>query len=256
MAATRRVVHSCEVESDDPDAVGGSILARRAVDRHLWQRLQPLERIGGERGFVPFDALHAGVHQRARGNRHRNRPDDVGTPGFFPIRQSSPVHMCRRHDVHGAAPLVLRGALEEDVSPANERAGTERGIHLVGRERHEVEMLGVAVRFDVDPAVGRQLGGVDEDSRADGVRLARETMDWLDEAGDVRGAAHCQQGNAIPECREQAVHIVFVKAPIARDLRPDRPGPGRARAGRSSGAPSRSRAPRSADRAGSGRRAC
>ena len=61
------------------------------------------------------------------------------------------------------------------------------------------------------------MGGVDQNARADGVSFSRQSMDRLDEAGDVRRAAHRQQGDAIAECLDEPVHVVFVEPSVAGD---------------------------------------
>ena len=116
--------------------------------------------------------------KRPRGSRHRDRADDVGTAGFLAIGQPGPVHVVGRDDLDGAAALVLRRALQEDVAPADQRAGAERRVHLVRRERHEVEMLGVVVRLDVDSPMRRQLRGIDQDARADAHALFAPDDGW------------------------------------------------------------------------------
>ena len=165
------------------------------------------------------DGFHAGVEQCACGNRHRHRTHDVGTARLLAIGQTRPLHVGRRHDIHGSATLVLRIALQEEVARANQRPGAKRRVHLVRRQRHEIEMLGVVVRPDVDAAVGCQLRRVDQDACPDGMCLSRQTMDGLDKPGDVRGAADRQQGDAVTEGREQPINVVFVKASVLGHLR-------------------------------------
>ena len=58
-------------------------------------------------------------------------------------------------------------------------------IPLVNGERHEIKVLRVVIRLNVDPPMRRELRRVDKNARADAMRLPRETMDGLDEAGDV-----------------------------------------------------------------------
>ena len=130
-------------------------------------------------------------------HRHRDRADDVGAAGFLAIGQTGPVHVGRRDDVDRAAAVILRRALQERVAAAHQRAGAERRVHLVRREHDVVEVLRVVVRLDVDAAVRRQLRRIDEDPGADRVRLSRQAMDGLDEAGDVRRAADGHQRDAL-----------------------------------------------------------
>ena len=187
----------------------------RPVDGDAGQRSQPRERVRRQRRLVPCDAVHARLHQRLCRHRHRDSADDVGTARFLTIRQAGPADVVGGHDLHGPAALVLRLALQERVAAANQRSGTERRVHLMRGERDVVEMLRVVVRLDVDPAVRGELRGIDENPGPDRVRLARQTMDWLDEAGDVRGAADGQQPNAIPVDLEQPVHVVLVEPSVS-----------------------------------------
>ena len=69
--------------------------------------------------------------------------------------------------------------------------------------------------------MGSQLRGVDKNPRPDRVRFSRQTVNGLDEAGDVRGAADRQQRDPLSVPSEQPVHVVLVQPPLARDRRPD-----------------------------------
>ena len=158
--------------------------------------------------------------QCARGNRHRDSPDDVGTARFFTIGQSGPVHLGRRHDIHRSATLVLRIALRGRGRERPTSAPVPNGAYILCAEnatksRCSGSWSGLTSmrRWGASWAASTRM------RRPDGVCLSRQTMDGLDEAGDVRGAADRQQGDAVAEGREQPIDVVFVKAAVLRHLR-------------------------------------
>ena len=70
----------------------------------------------------------------------------------------------------------------EQLAASPERPDPARAAELVGRDRDEVR----AERLDVDRAVRRSLGGVDDHDRALLVRPRRERLDRVDRAERVR----------------------------------------------------------------------
>ena len=99
---------------------------------------------------------------------------------------------------------MLRRPLQERVPTPHQRTGAERRVHLVRRQHDVVEMFGIVDCLDVDAAMRGELRGIDEDPRPDRVRLSRQTMNRLDEAGDVRRAADGQQRDALARTRRAA----------------------------------------------------
>ena len=69
--------------------------------------------------------------------------------------------------------------------------------------------------------MGRQLRCIDQNPGPDSVCLSRQTVNRLDKAGNVRGAAHGEQCDTLSVRGEQPVHIVLVQASIACDRRSD-----------------------------------
>ena len=167
--------------------------------------------------MLPDRGQDAG-RQHARGRGHRHGADDVRAAGFFAVRQVGPGDVGRGHDVDGAAAAIL-GRTGERRASADQRAGPERRIHLVGGERHEVQMLRIGRRAHGDGTMRGQLRGVDENPRPDGMRLPCEPMDRRDEPGDVRRAGDGQERHAPTVTREQAVDLGFVELPVGEDAR-------------------------------------
>ncbi len=85
-------------------------------------------------------------------------------------------------------------------------------------------MLRVVVRLDVDSSVRCELRGIDENPRPDGMRFPRETVNGLEEAGHVRGAAHRDQPDALAIGGEQAVEVVLVESSLGGDAGSNYPG--------------------------------
>ena len=186
-----------DVERDDADTVAALPELARPVDGHAGNRPQPLERVSRQRRLVARDASMPASISACAAAAIATAPTTFGLPASS--RSGRPAQCtCRTSRSRPSRRPVLRLALRGTRRAADQRASAERRIHLVRRERDEVEMLRVAVRPDVDAPVRRKLRGIDENPRADGVRLSRETMDRLDEAGDVRGAADGQQPKRSP----------------------------------------------------------
>ena len=79
------------------------------------------------------------------------------------------------------------------LARADQHAGAERRVHLVGGCHQKIEMAGVAGRTDVDAAVRGELGRVDQDQGAVAVRQLGQLVERVDVAGDVGCAADRQQ---------------------------------------------------------------
>ena len=81
--------------------------------------------------------------------------------------------------------MEQRRPVGEPVRRRDEHAGAERCVDLVAGEGEEVGLELV----EVDPAVRRELRGIDEDERAPRVCEPGDLGDRRHLAGDVRGAA-------------------------------------------------------------------
>ena len=78
------------------------------------------------------------------------------------------------------------------------------------REHDEVQVFRVVVRLHIHGAVRGELRGIDQNQRSGLVRLARQPVDGLDEAGDVGRAG--RPASAGRRTVELAVEIGLVDA--------------------------------------------
>ena len=79
-------------------------------------------------------------------------PTTFGVPASSRSGPCGPGHLVERHELDRAAAALLGLAALERVAPADQRAGAERRVHLVRRQRHVVEVRGIVERADVDRA--------------------------------------------------------------------------------------------------------
>ena len=150
----------------------------------------PCVQARGERGLVLAARRVAEPLELDERPGERGDAEHVGRAGLVPIGALLPV------DVVDAAPTRRRrrrpggrGAASSQSRPADERAGAERRVRLVAREREVVD----AGCREVDAAVRQQLRGVHREARAVRVREPGERRDREHLARDVRGAGHRQE---------------------------------------------------------------
>jgi hypothetical protein len=131
------------------------------------------------------------------------------------------VVLGRRRDVFGAVHAGLVSAVVRAAGDAVEHVGedvdliagviqTEAGAHHAGLGPGEAGAAAVSPAS----AMRGELGGVDEDPGAHRVGLSRQAANWLDIAGDVRGARDCHERDAATILREQVIEMVFVEAAV------------------------------------------
>ncbi|EPH45474.1 putative cysteine desulfurase [Streptomyces aurantiacus JA 4570] len=191
-----RAVPAVHHERDDADA-------RRVVPE---QREHPHLRHRRETGADRADQVPLPLHERVEpglveglaGGGDGVRADDVGRPRLVPggrvvpLDVHSPVGAPRDLPRGAAAREVRLGALQP-VGPAREHSGAERGVQLVPGEGDPVD---VQLPY-VHRVVGRELGGVEDDAGAVGVRGGGQLAHRPQLAGDVRGAGHADQGGPV-----------------------------------------------------------
>ena len=100
----------------------------------------------------------------------------------------------------------------EGVAPPDQRPGSERCVHLVGREGHVVETGRVVERADLDAAMRRKLSAVHQDLRARRVRLLCQPVNIGHAARHVGTAGHGDQLDVARVLRQQAVEVGLVKS--------------------------------------------
>ena len=113
-------------------------------------------------------------------------PTTFGRPGLVALRRVGPDDAVERHELDRAAAVQQRRGVAEPADGPDERAGAERRVELVAREREEVDARG----GHVDRPVRRELRGVDEQPRAVAMRDGGEPRERPHLAGDVRRAGH------------------------------------------------------------------
>jgi hypothetical protein len=143
---------------------------------------------------VRRDDVHPDTKQRAdrRGKRHGS--DDVRRAGLVALRRVGPDDLGRRHELDRSAPVQQRLVLGQPAFVAAQRAGSERCVELVARERQEVD----AGAGHVDRTVRSELGSVDEQLCPVSVGELGQLGDRPDLAGDVRGAGDGDEVDSRP----------------------------------------------------------
>jgi hypothetical protein len=170
------------------------------------------------------DALAADPGERLGRGRQCHRADDVRAPGLLPVRQIGPRDVIDGDRVHRAATAVVRDRCEAGPR-TDERAAAERGVHLVRREDHVVEVSGIVMGAHVDRSVGRELGGVDQDATADRVHPFGEIVDRLHDTRDVRRPRHREEGHPPGVLPQAAVEVLVVEGSIRAGAHVNRAGP-------------------------------
>ena len=164
-----------------------------AVDGETGHLAQAFERVRRERRLVRARLSIPAAINVSAATAMATAPITLGLPASSRSGSAAQYHVGRRDDLDRAASLMLRRPLQERVLPTDQRTGPERRVHLVRRQHDVVEMLRVVRALDVDAPMWGELRGVDKNPRPDRVRLSRQTVNGLNEAGDVRGAADRQQ---------------------------------------------------------------
>ena len=171
------MVEAVDGERDDADRVDRR-RDRRAVQAQAGDPVQPVRR----RSRVS-SASWAAIRSSPIVVEGRRRRGEATAPRTFGLPASSrsgrSAHATASGDGDDGAAAAMVGAGANHVAGPIERAGAERGVHLVRRQGDEVEVARVVVGAHVDRAVGGQLGGVDEDAPADGVHLRCQVVDRL-----------------------------------------------------------------------------
>ena len=108
---------------------------------------------------VVGDGVPADARELVDGGVEGHGAEDVGRAGLLSVGRVGPHHLVEVDEVDGAATGQERVAVGERGSRADEHAGAEGRVHLVPAPREEVGVGG-------QRAVGRELGGVDEDGDA------------------------------------------------------------------------------------------
>ncbi len=224
------VLDALDGERDDTHLRRRDVGADRSVDAQPWHAGQPRHGRPGELGLVGRDAVEADVAQPADGGGEGDGADDVRRPGFLTVGEVGPHDVVDGDGAHGATTGVVRRR-PEGVASTDEGAGAEGRVHLVGRQDDEVEVARVAVGAHVDPTVGGELGGVDEDPRSRRMDLLGEPVHWRHDAGDVRRARDRQQRHPARVQGQQVVEVVLVEGAVGAGSDVD--DPSAARHGRS-----------------------
>ena len=188
-----RACNRPDVEGDDADPVAA---ARIASGR----RRPPREPTAAARAHRPSGQLSCRVMPSMPASISACAAAAIATaPMTFGVpassRSGSPAQCTSsRVTISTVPPPWYSGAPCRNVSRRPISAPVPNGAYILCADIATiVQVLRVVVRLDVDPAVRRELRGIDQDPGADRVRLPRQAMDGLDEPGDVRGAADGQQ---------------------------------------------------------------
>ena len=131
-----------------------------------------------------LDALHPELAEDPARRPQRDRAHHVGRPRLVALGRVGPHDVVERDELDRPAAAQQRLAALEGAAAGDERAGPERRVELVPRQREVVDARG----RHVDGAMRRELGGVDEELRAVVVRDRGELGQRPHLAGDVRGA--------------------------------------------------------------------
>ena len=119
--------------------------------------------------------------------------------------------------------MVWRRA--ERAAEADEGAGAVRGVHLVSRQRDEVQMSGVVMGPHVDRAVRGELGRIDEDAAPGGVDLLSQQMHGLHHSRDIRCAGEGEEGDAAGVLGQPTIEVIDIERAVRTDAHVDRADP-------------------------------
>ncbi len=206
--------HVLELQRDDAQPLGGAGRVGIAKDTHAGHRRQALQGVLGQLGFVAGHLSHADGGQLADGSRQGHRADGVGAAGLVTVGRLGPGDAVEGDDLHRAAAGHIGVAARKNVAPANDGAGPKGGIHLMGRDRDEIQVRRVVQRAHGHLAVWGQLGAVGQDVGAGGVRFFGQAVDGVQVAGDVAGAGDGYQGHAAAILGQPGVEVGFIQPAI------------------------------------------
>ena len=133
---------------------------------------------------APATASHTELAEDPARRPERDRAHDVRRAGLVALGRIGPHDVVERDELDRPAAAQQRLAALEGATAGDERAGPERRVELVPRQREVVD----ARARHVDGAMRRELGGVDEELGAVVVRDRGELGQRPHLAGDVRGA--------------------------------------------------------------------
>ena len=134
--------------------------------------------------LVRSDVRHASALEDRARSAKGDRAHDVRAARLMAIRERRPLDVVGGHVADGAAAGKHRLGVGEHRRRPDQNAAAERRVHLVPREREEVD----AHRHHVDGSVRRQLGGVDREQRSVLMREQSDLGDGKDLPGDVARA--------------------------------------------------------------------
>ena len=147
------------------------------------------------------DALEADVGQVIDRRSESDRVDVRTRPGLELPRQLVPLGHRDRHAADHVAAVEEWPHLLEKSRPSPHRTRPGRREHLVAAEHQEIR----AKSLHVDRGMRHGLRGVDDDRRADGVRLRRDLLDRVDCAEAVRGVRDGEEFRALAQLRRELV---------------------------------------------------
>ena len=166
------------------------IVVEEPVHGQPVDRRQTVAELGGEPLLVVADDVEARRRELVERRRHGDRTDDVGGAGLVAGRTVEPFDVAAADPAHGATAIEVRRRPIEPVAPADEGAGSERGVQLVPGER---DVVG-AEPLEVEAAMRRELGGVDDDA---GAVLVRRGDDRRQRHQLPRHVARARDGDEI-----------------------------------------------------------
>src|SRR5712692_8267604 len=166
-----------------------------AEDRDARDLAQAREQRGSELDFVTEHVVEAKLEQGLDGDPQRDGPDDVRRSRLLAIRQVGPNGVVPGDDADSPTAHDLWRPGEE-VPGGHEHTGAVGRVHLVARERDEVEVPRIARRPHVDAIVRSELSGIYRHQRAVSVRELGDLVDWRYEAGHVGGTADGDEADA------------------------------------------------------------
>src|SRR5207247_3027844 len=155
-------------EARQPESPARIARLDAAQHAHAGNATQTREQPPADRQLVVEHRVEAELEHRFDGDAERDRADDVGRPGLLAVGEIWPNGVVPRDDVDSTAAHDLRRAREE-IARRDQHAGAVRRVHLVSRQRYEVEVARVAGGADLDAMVRCELRRIDRHASAEAV---------------------------------------------------------------------------------------